>query len=83
MLAAQQSHYGEAVFRAREAMRHGGGPDLNAAMLLASAIANDKVAASGARSRKWEEPVRELLIACTDAAPRDSGATRAGTSRPC
>ena len=57
MLAAQQNHFGEAVFRAREAMRRGGGPDVNAAMLLASAIANDKPTSGGTRARKWEDQV--------------------------
>ena len=57
MLAAQQNHFGEAVFRAREAMRRGGGPDVNAAMLLASAIANDKLTSGGTRARKWEDQV--------------------------
>ncbi len=104
VLAAQQNHFGEAVFRAREAMRRGGGPDVNAAMLLASAVANDKPSSGGARARKWEDQVRysprysprshatrgaplhirrartryliwqvrELLVACTEAAPHDA-----------
>ena len=46
LAAAELRHFGEAIYRAREALARGGTPDVDAAPILASAVANNLVAAA-------------------------------------
>ena len=85
LAAAELRHFGEAIYRAREALARGGTPDVDAAPILASAVANNLVATDGQRARKWLPEIRALLAACCERAPNHpaSWETRVFLERKC
>ena len=55
-------------------MSRGGAPDVDAAPLLASAVANELVSSDGTSARRLLPQIRELLSKCCERAPDQPGA---------